>query len=137
MPRSSCPAQFAVRHDAQKEIGANGVAIAADVTKSAELDSVFPRCQKYDRIDVLYANAGIAKLGSAAKSTEQMFDDILDANFRGAYFAVKKALPLLSDGAAVVFTTSWFVEVGIAGTSAVSASKAALLVTSPGPLPPS
>jgi NAD(P)-dependent dehydrogenase (short-subunit alcohol dehydrogenase family) len=55
-----------------------------------------------------------------------MFDDILDANFRAAYFTVQKALPLLSDGGAIVFTTSWFVEVGIAGTSAVSASKAAL-----------
>jgi NAD(P)-dependent dehydrogenase (short-subunit alcohol dehydrogenase family) len=55
-----------------------------------------------------------------------MFDDILDANFRAAYFAVQKALPLLSDGGAIVFTTSWFDEVGIAGTSAVSASKAAL-----------
>jgi NAD(P)-dependent dehydrogenase (short-subunit alcohol dehydrogenase family) len=55
-----------------------------------------------------------------------MFDDILDANFRATYFAVQKALPLLTDGGAIVFTTSWFVEVGIAGTSAVSASKAAL-----------
>jgi NAD(P)-dependent dehydrogenase (short-subunit alcohol dehydrogenase family) len=84
--------------DAQKEIGANGLAIAADVTKSAELDAVFQTVrEKYGRIDVLYANAGIAKLGSVAETTEQMFDDILDANFRAAYFAVQKALPLLSD----------------------------------------
>jgi NAD(P)-dependent dehydrogenase (short-subunit alcohol dehydrogenase family) len=113
--------------DAQKEIGANGIAIAADVTKSTELDAVFRTVrEKYGRIDVLYANAGIAKLGSVAETTEEMFDDILDANFRAAYFAVQKALPLLSDGGAIVFTTSWFVEVGIAGTAAVSASKAAL-----------
>ena len=113
--------------DAQNEIGANGVAIAADVTKSDELDSLFQQVrEKYGRIDVLYANAGIAKLGSVAKTTEDLFDDILDANFRGAYFTVQKALPLLVDGAAIVFTTSWFDEVGIAGTSAVSASKAAL-----------
>jgi NAD(P)-dependent dehydrogenase (short-subunit alcohol dehydrogenase family) len=113
--------------DARKEIGANGVAIAADVTKSTELDAVFRTVrEKYGRIDVLSANAGIAKLGSVEETTEQMFDDILDANFRSAYFAVQKALPLLSDGGAIVFTTSWFVEVGIAGTSAVSASKAAL-----------
>jgi NAD(P)-dependent dehydrogenase (short-subunit alcohol dehydrogenase family) len=55
-----------------------------------------------------------------------VFDDIFDANFRGAYFTVQKALPILSNGGAVVFTTSWFDEAGIAGTSAVSASKAAL-----------
>jgi NAD(P)-dependent dehydrogenase (short-subunit alcohol dehydrogenase family) len=48
--------------DAQKEIGANGIAIAAHVTKSAELDSLFQQVrEKYGGIDVLYANAGIAK----------------------------------------------------------------------------
>jgi NAD(P)-dependent dehydrogenase (short-subunit alcohol dehydrogenase family) len=82
--------------------------------------------EKYGRIDVLYVNAGIAKLGSVAETTEQVFDDIFDANFRGAYFTVQKALPILSNGGAVVFTTSWFDEAGITGTSAVSASKAAL-----------
>jgi NAD(P)-dependent dehydrogenase (short-subunit alcohol dehydrogenase family) len=113
--------------DAQKELGTNGIAIAADVTKSAELDALFRQVREtYGRIDVLYANAGIAKLGSAAETTEDVFDNILDANFRGAYFTVQKALPLLRDGGAIVFTTSWFDVVGIAGTSAVSASKAAL-----------
>jgi NAD(P)-dependent dehydrogenase (short-subunit alcohol dehydrogenase family) len=112
---------------AQEELGANGIAIAADVTKSADLDALFKKVrEKHGRIDVLYVNAGIAKLGSVAETTEEVFDAILDANFRAAYFTVQKALPLLSDGGAVVFTTSWFDEVGVAGTSAVSASKAAL-----------
>jgi NAD(P)-dependent dehydrogenase (short-subunit alcohol dehydrogenase family) len=113
--------------DVQKELGVKGLAIAADVTKSAELDSLFRRVrEKYGRIDVLYANAGIAKLGSVAETSEQVFDDVLDTNFRGAYFTVQKALPLLSNGGAIVFTSSWFAEAGVAGTSAVSASKAAL-----------
>jgi NAD(P)-dependent dehydrogenase (short-subunit alcohol dehydrogenase family) len=113
--------------DAGREIGENGVAIAADVTKSAELDSLFQQVrEKYRRIDVLYSNAGIAKLGSVAETTEEVFDEILDANFRAAYFTIQKALPLLTDGGAIVFTTSWFDEAGVAGTSAVSASKAAL-----------
>jgi NAD(P)-dependent dehydrogenase (short-subunit alcohol dehydrogenase family) len=113
--------------DAQKELNANSIAIAADVTKSADLDSLFKRVrEKYGQIDVLYVNAGIAKLGAVAETTEEVFDEIVDANFRGAYFTVQKALPLMSDGGAIVFTTSWFDEVGVAGTSAVSASKAAL-----------
>jgi NAD(P)-dependent dehydrogenase (short-subunit alcohol dehydrogenase family) len=116
--------------DPQTELGATGTAITADVTKSAELDSLFRLVrEKYGRIDVLYVNAGIAKLGSVAETTEEIFDEILDANFRGAYFTVQKALPLLSDGGAIVFTTSWFDEAGVAGTSAVSASKAALRPT--------
>jgi len=44
--------------DAQKEIAANGVAIAADVTNATELDAVFQTLrEKYGRIDVLYANS--------------------------------------------------------------------------------
>ncbi len=118
--------------EAQKELGANGLAIVADVTKSAELDSLFRQVrEKYGRIDVLYVNAGIAKLGSVAETTEEVFDAVLDANFRGAYFTVQKALPLLCEGGAIVFTTSWFDEAGVAGTSAVSASKAALRLRSP------
>jgi NAD(P)-dependent dehydrogenase (short-subunit alcohol dehydrogenase family) len=113
--------------DAQKELGAKGIAISADVTKSTDLDTLFKQVrEKYGQIDVLYVNAGIAKLGSVAETTEEVFDEIVDANFRGAYFTVQKALPLMNDGGAIVFTTSWFDEAGVAGTSAVSASKAAL-----------
>jgi NAD(P)-dependent dehydrogenase (short-subunit alcohol dehydrogenase family) len=113
--------------DAQEELGAKAIAIAADVTKLTELDSLFQLVrEKHGHIDVLYANAGIAKLGAVAEMTPEAFDDVLNVNFRGAYFTAQKALPLLSDGGAIVFTTSWFVEAGVAGTSAVSASKAAL-----------
>lgn len=113
--------------DVQKEIGVKGIANAADVTKSADLDSLFRQVlEKYGRIDVLYANAGIAKLATVAETSEQVFDDVLDTNFRGASFTVQKPLPLLGNGASIVFTSSWFVEAGVAGTSAVSASKAAL-----------
>src|SRR5690242_5077161 len=73
--------------DAEKELDPNGMAIAADVTKSEELDTLFRQVRdRYGRVDVLYVNAGVAKLGSVADTTEQLFDDIINANFRGAYF---------------------------------------------------
>ncbi|MGH6890591.1 MAG: SDR family oxidoreductase [Rhizomicrobium sp.] len=113
--------------DTQRELRMNGVAITAAVTKLGDLDSLFQQVrEKYGRIDVLYVNAGIAKLGSVADTTEEVFDDVLDTHFRGAYFTVQKALPLLNDGAAIVLITSWLNETGVAETSAVSASKAAL-----------
>lgn len=113
--------------NAQKELGTNGIGIAADVTKLADLQSLFKQVrERCGRIDILYVNAGIAKLGSVADTTEEVFDEIIDANFRGAYFTVQNALPLMNDGGAIVFTTSWFDVAGVAGTSVVSASKAAL-----------
>jgi NAD(P)-dependent dehydrogenase (short-subunit alcohol dehydrogenase family) len=113
--------------NAQKELGTNGIGIAADVTKLADLQSLFKQVrERCGRIDILYVNAGIAKLGSVADTTEEVFDEIIDANFRAAYFTVQNALPLMNDGGAIVFTTSWFDVAGVAGTSVVSASKAAL-----------
>jgi NAD(P)-dependent dehydrogenase (short-subunit alcohol dehydrogenase family) len=70
--------------------------------------------------------AGGAKVASVADTSEELFDEISDTNFRGAYFTVQKAIPLLSDEGAVIFTTSYFDEVGMAGTSVVSATKAAV-----------
>ena len=105
--------------DAQNELGATGTAITADVTKSRlNLLPVSAGARKYGRIDVLYVNAGIAELVAPSRETTSTssFHEILDANFGcGAYFTVQKALPLLSDGGAIVFTTSWFDEAGVAG----------------------
>jgi NAD(P)-dependent dehydrogenase (short-subunit alcohol dehydrogenase family) len=112
---------------AAKTLGGTAVAIKADVTKASDMEALFKQVKsKFGRIDVLFANAGIAKLGSIEETDEPLLADMMDTNFMGAFFAAKSALPLLSDGGAIVFTTSFFVDVGLAGTSAVSASKAAL-----------
>jgi len=112
---------------AAKALSKDAITLKADVTKAADLDLLFETVrQKHGRIDVLFANAGVAKLSPLASTSELLFDEMMDTNFRGAYFTVQKALPLLPDGGSVVFTTSYFGQVGMAGTSAVSASKAAL-----------
>ena len=82
--------------------------------------------EKHGRIDVLFVNAGMAKLAPVESTSEELFDEIMGTNFRGAYFTVQKALRFFSDGGAIIFTTSYFTREGIAGTSTVSASKAAL-----------
>lgn len=46
--------------------------------------------------------------------------------FSGGLFHGAEGIPLLSDEGAVIFTTSYFDEVGMAGTSVVSATKAAV-----------
>ncbi|MCK1745240.1 SDR family oxidoreductase [Bradyrhizobium sp. 139] len=71
------------------------------------------------------ANAEIAKLGSLADTTQDSFD-VLRVNFRRSYFNVQNALPPARKLNAIGFTASLSDQVRIAGTSAVSASKAAL-----------
>ncbi len=113
--------------DAGESLGEGTLAVQADVTVMADLDRLFATVkQKCGRIDVLFANAGAAKLSPLEATTEALFDEMMNINCRGAYFTAQKALPLLSSGGAIIFNTTFFGHLGVAGTSAYAASKAAV-----------
>jgi hypothetical protein len=57
--------------------------------------------------------------------TEDQIDRQFDVNFKGVFFAVQKAAPLLANGGSIVVTTSFLNEVGTPGLSILSATKAA------------
>lgn len=82
--------------------------------------------QKHGKIDVLFVNAGIARVAAAADTEERQFDELFATNVRGPYFLLKHAIPVLPDGASVILTSSAGALRGIPGLSAYSASKAAL-----------
>jgi len=82
--------------------------------------------ERHGRIDILVASAGIARLGPVSEMAPELFDEVMGVNFKGAYYTVQRALPLIVDGGSIIFTSSWFTEAGVAGTSVVSASKAAV-----------
>ncbi len=112
---------------ATAEIGRNVSAVTADVSKLPDLDRLFAtvKAQKA-RLDVLFANAGIAEGAPLGEITEEHFDKQFDINVRGALFTVQKALPLLSDGASVILTSSVVGSKGPGSRSVYSATKAAL-----------
>jgi NAD(P)-dependent dehydrogenase (short-subunit alcohol dehydrogenase family) len=113
--------------EAVKFIGAGTLAVKGDVAKLADIDKLFSQVSaKFGKIDVLFANAGIAKFAPAAESTEQMFDETFDINVKGLYFTLQKALPLLNDNAGIVLNSSVVNSKGYAGTSVYSATKAAV-----------
>jgi NAD(P)-dependent dehydrogenase (short-subunit alcohol dehydrogenase family) len=58
--------------------------------------------QEKGRLDIVFANAGIAKYAPLGEITEEFFDSIFDVNMKGLLFTVQKALPLLKDGASIV-----------------------------------
>jgi len=112
---------------AAKEIGGDTLGLVADVSRVADIERVFQTIrEKVGHIDILFANAGIAKFAPLTDSTEALFDEMFDANVKGAYFTAKHALPLLSDGGAVVFTSSSVAHFGMPGASVYAAGKAAL-----------
>jgi NAD(P)-dependent dehydrogenase (short-subunit alcohol dehydrogenase family) len=113
--------------EAAASIGGDTLAVRADVSRLADLDKLFARTkERFGSIHVLFVNAGIGKFAPVDQTTEAVFDEMMDANFKGAYFTVQKALPLLKDGGAIVFNTSVASIKGFPTTSVYSASKAAL-----------
>jgi NAD(P)-dependent dehydrogenase (short-subunit alcohol dehydrogenase family) len=112
---------------AVQELGANSHAIVGDVTKLADLDRLYAETKsKFGGVDVLFVNSAQGKLLSIAETTEAIYDEMLDVNLKGSYFAFQKAISHLNKGASVILTTSWLNEIGFGGTSLISASKAAL-----------
>jgi NAD(P)-dependent dehydrogenase (short-subunit alcohol dehydrogenase family) len=112
---------------AAKELGGDTLGVTADVSRVADIDRAFHTIGKAtERMDILFVNAGIAKFAPLADSTEALFDEMTDTNLKGAYFTVQRALPLLSEGASVIFTSSAVVHFGMAGASIYTAGKGAL-----------
>ena len=112
---------------AEKTLGNHALTVQADVTVMADLDRLFAAViQKWGRVDVLFVNAGVAKLSPFEATSEALFDEMMSVNCRGAYFTAQKAVPHLAEGGALIFNTTFFGHLGVAGTSAYSASKAAV-----------
>ena len=112
---------------ATKELGASSLAIQGSVTNSKDLDKLFSETNsKFGKIDVLFINVGQGKLSAVADTTEQLFDEMIAVNYKGAFFSLQKAVPFLKENSSVIITTSWINEIGFAGTSLLSGCKAAL-----------
>ena len=92
-----------------------------------DLDRLFAQIKKEKgQIDILFANAGIAKYAPLGMISEELFDSIFDVNVKGVLFSVQKALPLLRDGASVILNASIVASKGFSSNSVYSATKAAV-----------
>lgn len=81
---------------------------------------------RFKKIDILFINAGVASMAPFEHITEEQFDYNMNINFKGAFFTLQKFLPLLNEGASVIFLSSVNAYTGMSNTSVYGASKAAL-----------
>jgi NAD(P)-dependent dehydrogenase (short-subunit alcohol dehydrogenase family) len=112
---------------AVQQLGANAFGVRSDVSNLADLDRLFAviNAQK-GRIDILFANAGVAELLPLHAVTESHYATHFDINVKGTLFTVQKALPLLPDGAAIIVMSSIVGSKGLENNSVYSATKAAI-----------
>jgi len=79
-----------------------------------------------NQVDVLFINAGVAFFAPIEYTTEEQFDAMTDINFKGSFFTLQQFIPLLSDGASVIFVTSNSTAMTMPGSSVYAAGKSAV-----------
>jgi len=112
---------------AVKEIDRNVTGVQGDMSNLADLDRLFAQVEREKgRLDVVFANAGIAQYTPLGKITEEHYDSIFDVNVKGLLFTVQKALPLMPDGGSIILNASIVASKGLPANSVYSATKAAV-----------
>ena len=112
---------------AAKQIGRNVTGVRGDVSNLGDLDRLFAQIkQEQGKLDIVFANAGVAKYAPFGKITEELYDSIFDINVKGLLFTVQKALPLLPDRASIILNASVVASKGSPDWSIYSATKAAV-----------
>lgn len=112
---------------AVSEIGESAYAIKGDVSKLSDLDSLYKEvAERYGKIDILFANAGIAQMAPFNQVTEDFYDNHFDINVKGLFFTVQKALPIMNDGGSIILNASVVSTKGFGNFSVYSATKAAV-----------
>ena len=112
--------------EAAVQLGGKVHTVCGDIGQLDHIEAMAAEMRsRYDRLDVLFLNAGMAPRHSLAEITEADFDRIFAVNVKSVQFPVQKLEPMLSDGASVIVTTSINNMIGMEGTHLYSATKAA------------
>ena len=111
---------------AVKEIGRNVTGVQGDVSKLDDIDRLFAQIKREKgKLDIVFANAGVAKYAAFGEINEDHYDSIFGINVKGLLFTVQKALPLMPDGSSIILNASIAASKGLSA-SVYSATKAAV-----------
>lgn len=101
--------------------------IVADQSNLNDIDTLVSELSnRFGKIDILLINAGITRFAPIAAVREDMFDEVMNVNFKGAYFTLSWLIPLLNEGASVILLSSTSASISPVQASVYAASKAAL-----------
>ncbi|HEV8581127.1 MAG TPA: SDR family oxidoreductase [Thermoanaerobaculia bacterium] len=113
--------------EAARQLGEAVFALRADTSRLEDIDALAAAVrERFNRIDVLFVNAGVGKFVPIDAVTEEIFDEMVNINLKGAYFTIQKLLPLMEHGGSIVLNASIAGLIGMPNTSVYSATKAAV-----------
>lgn len=113
--------------EAAQALGGEVLALQCDASKVSDIEKTMAALKEHwGHLDLLVANAAIAGPAPFEAVSEAHFDELSSVNFKGVYFTIQKALPLLSAQSSVVVTTSISNQLGSPNFSVYAACKAAL-----------
>jgi NAD(P)-dependent dehydrogenase (short-subunit alcohol dehydrogenase family) len=108
-------------------IGHDVRALRGDVAQLDDLDRIIATIrEEKGRLDVVFANAGVAETAPLGSISEASFDKVFDINVKGTLFTVQKALPLMHAGGSIILNGSTAGSKGTAAFSVYNATKAAV-----------
>jgi len=113
-----------------EQAGGAAVGVRTDVADDAQVAAMVATVlERFGRLDVLFANAGVSGPGTVDQIALADLDRVLGVNLRGSFLCARHAVPAMirSGGGAIVFTASELALVGSPGSAAYCASKAALI----------
>jgi NAD(P)-dependent dehydrogenase (short-subunit alcohol dehydrogenase family) len=110
---------------ASAELGVKGK--LADQASLQHIDDLVAEVKaSFGKVDVLFINAGVAFFSPIQYTSEEQFDTMVNVNFKGSFFTLQKFLPILDDGASVIFLASGNTALAMENSSVYSATKSAI-----------
>lgn len=112
------------------EQGGRSIFIRADVTEPESVRLMMEQIiLTYERIDVLFNNAGISNVGALHEVEPDTWDKIMSVNVKGVYLPSKYALPYMMErkSGTIINMSSCAAEMGLAKRAAYSTTKGAVL----------
>lgn len=110
---------------AAKELNITG--LVADQSRVSDIEHLAEEVKgQFGKVDILLINAGITKFSTIEQIEEIQFDEMMNINFKGAYFTLSRFIPLLNEGASVIMLSSTSATISPQSASVYAASKAAI-----------
>ncbi|MCC8170602.1 MAG: glucose 1-dehydrogenase [Parabacteroides sp.] len=114
-----------------KKTGSKAIAVQGDMTKAAEVKHLFTECNQAfgEKVDVLVnVVGGIVGRKKITEQDEAWYDFLMDVNMRSVFLCTREAVPMMSEGGAIInFSSLAARDGGGNGASMYAAAKGAVM----------